>query len=191
MHLFFDICQGIGLACAVGIRPFGPALLTGALATGNLGVDFDHTKYAFLESPAFLIVLGVAAVALILLERRGGERPAGDAVFGFAFALGALLFGGSLADHHHASWPGLAGGIVCAAVAFIAVRSLLVRTRSRLDDEAAAALPVYAEALALAVAGLSVLLPPLGLVALAFLLALLVTGRRRGGEKYAGLRVLR
>lgn len=191
MHLFFDICQGIGLACAVGIRPFAPALLAGALAAGNAGIDFDGTKYAFLESPVFLIVLTVAVLAFLVLERRETARPAGDVVFGFAFALGALLFGGSLADHHHASWPGIAGGIACAAVAFFAIRALLVRTRARLDDEAAAALPVYAEGLGLVVAGLSILFPPLGLLVLAFLIALLITGQRREGGKFAGLRVLR
>lgn len=191
MHLFLDICQGIGLACAVGIRPFAPALLAGVLAAGNLGVDFDGTKYAFLESPVFLVVLAAAVAGFLVLERRESERPAGDVVFGFAFALGALLFAGTLADHHHASWPGVIAGIVCAAVAYLAIRALLIRTRARLDDDAAAALPVYAEGLGLVVAGLSVLLPPFGLVALAFLVALLITGRRREGGKFAGLRVLR
>ena len=35
--------QGIGLALAVGLRPFLPALLAGALARGDVGVDFDGT----------------------------------------------------------------------------------------------------------------------------------------------------
>ena len=50
MRLFLDICQGLGLGAAAGVRPFLPALLTGALASGDLGVDFDGTKYRFLES---------------------------------------------------------------------------------------------------------------------------------------------
>jgi hypothetical protein len=41
------------------------------------------------------------------------------------------------------------------------------------------------------VAGASVLFPPLALVAIGFLVALLVTGRRRSDQKYAGLRILR
>jgi hypothetical protein len=41
------------------------------------------------------------------------------------------------------------------------------------------------------VAGLSVLFPPLAIVAIGFLIALLVTGRRRTDQKYAGLRILR
>jgi hypothetical protein len=41
------------------------------------------------------------------------------------------------------------------------------------------------------VAGLSVALPPLAGVFLLFLAWLLITGRRREGRKFAGLRVLR
>jgi hypothetical protein len=37
----------------------------------------------------------------------------------------------------------------------------------------------------------AVLVPPLSIVAVGFLAWLLVGGRRRSGEKYAGLRVLR
>jgi hypothetical protein len=41
MKLVLDILQGMGLASATGLRPFLPALLAGALATEDLGVDFD------------------------------------------------------------------------------------------------------------------------------------------------------
>ncbi|MEY2536045.1 MAG: hypothetical protein QOF29_3955, partial [bacterium] len=61
----------------------------------------------------------------------------------------------------------------------------------RLDTEAAQALPIYAEGLAMVIAALSILLAPLSLVALAFFVWLLAGGRRREGEKYAGLRILR
>ena len=40
-------------------------------------------------------------------------------------------------------------------------------------------------------AGLSVLFPPLAILVIAGLIALLIGGRRRSGEKYAGLRILR
>lgn len=195
MHLFLDICQGIGLACAVGIRPFLPALLAGALAVGNLGVDFDHTSYHFLEEPWFLLVLVVGAALLVMAERRFGaetvERPPlGYVVAAASVVLAVLLFAGSLADRHEAQWPAIFG-VAIAAVAYTAIRSLLTRTRGRLDAAAAVALPAYAEATGLLAAGLSVALPPLGLVVLALLVALAVTGRRREGQKYAGLRILR
>ena len=70
-------------------------------------------------------------------------------------------------------------------------RSLFGRVRARLDSEAASALPLYAEGSALLGAGLSILLPPLSIVVVAALAWLLVGGRRRAGEKYAGLRILR
>jgi hypothetical protein len=196
VHLAFDILQGAGLAAGVGIRPFLPGLLAGVLAAANAGVDFDHTDYSFLESPVFLIALFLVLIAVALSERRmGGDRvdrgPIGAAVGGIALGLGALLFAGSLADHHHTAWPGLIGGVACAALAQAAARSLFSRTRARLDAAAAAALPVYAEAAGVAVAGLSVALPPLSIIALVFLAWLLLTGRRREGRKFAGLRVLR
>jgi hypothetical protein len=71
------------------------------------------------------------------------------------------------------------------------VRDLFTRTRARLDTEAAAALPVYAEGVAAVLAALSILIPPVSVIAVGFLVWLLLGGRRRGGEKYAGLRILR
>jgi hypothetical protein len=196
MHLAFDILQGAGLAAAVGIRPFLPGIVAGALAAGNAGVDFDHTSYSFLEAPWFLIVLAAALVAVGLAERRVGagrveSGPIGAAVGGIALGLGALLFAGSLADTHHTAWPGLIGGIACAALGQAAARSLFGRTRARLDAAAQAALPAYGEAAGVVVAGLSVALPPLAIVFLVFLAWLLITGRSREGRKFAGLRVLR
>jgi hypothetical protein len=41
------------------------------------------------------------------------------------------------------------------------------------------------------IAGLSVALPPLALLGIGFFGRLLARGRRREGEKYAGLRILR
>jgi hypothetical protein len=40
-------------------------------------------------------------------------------------------------------------------------------------------------------AALSILIPPVSILAIAFLIWLLAGGRRRSGEKYAGLRILR
>ena len=53
------------------------------------------------------------------------------------------------------------------------------------------ALPVYAEGAALGAAGVSILFPPLALFVIGALIWLLAGGRRREGEKYAGLRILR
>lgn len=196
MDLFLAICLGIGLALAVGMRPFLPALLIGALARGDAGIDFEGTDVAFLEQPAFLLALVIAVLVLVAADRRlGAERvrqgPLGAAVGGIELALGALMFGGALADDGYALWPGLIAGIACAALATAVVRSLYTRTSARLDADAARALPLYFLGAALALAGLTVLAPPVGLAGLAFFAWLFISQRRREGRKYAGLRILR
>lgn len=196
MTLFFAICLGIGLALAVGLRPLLPALLVGALARGDAGIDFEHTDVSFLEQPGFLLALVVGVIVLVVLERRiGAERveegPVGAAVAGIAIALGGLMFGGALADDGYALIPGLAAGVLCAALAQSAARGLLSRTRKRLDVDAARALPFYATGVALVLAGLVVLAPPLALPAFAFFVWLAIGQRRRADRKYAGLRILR
>src|SRR5947208_16136901 len=70
VHLAFDIFQGIGIAAAVGIRPFLPALAAGALAAGDVEIDFNGTHYSFLEHVPFLLVLLILAIALAVAERR-------------------------------------------------------------------------------------------------------------------------
>ena len=70
MHLAFDIFQGMGIAAAVGIRPFLPALAVGALAAGGVEIHFSGTDLSFLQSAPFLIAMGVAAAVLLVAERR-------------------------------------------------------------------------------------------------------------------------
>jgi len=196
VRLFLAICQGAGFSVGAGIRPFLPTLLVGVLARGNLGIDFGGTDYAFIESPWFLFALVAGLFATSLIERRAGpdaveSGPGGAALAGISLGLGAVLFAGALAAEGYTAWPGLPAGLICAGIAQAATRDLFARVRKRLDSSASAALPLYAEGAGAASAGLSVLAPPVGLVALAFVIWLLVTGRRREARKFAGLRILR
>jgi len=184
------------VAAAVRIRSFLPALVVAALAAGDVQIDFSKTHFSFVQAAPFLLGIAVLAILFALAERRFGHerlaRPPGAAILAVAgLVLGALLFAGSLARGHHAVWPGYIGGVVCAAIAILATRPLFARVRARLDAGAALALPLYAEGVAILLAALSVVAPPVGPVALALLLWLLVAGRRREGQKYAGLRILR
>jgi hypothetical protein len=197
VHLAFDIFQGIGIAAAIGIRPFLPSVAAGALAAGGVELHFDHTSYSFLQSAPFLLAMVIGAFLLVTLDRgpwglRLRSGPLAVALGVISLGLGGLFFAGSLVRDHHAAWPGWVGGVVCAAVGLAAARPFLSRLRSRLDDAAAAVgLPVIADGAALLVAVLSIVAPPLGVIALLGLLWLLYAGRGRSDAKYAGLRILR
>jgi uncharacterized membrane protein YgdD (TMEM256/DUF423 family) len=196
VHLVFDIFQGIGVAAAVGIRPFLPALGVGALAAGDVQIDFKHTDFSFLQGAPFLLVMVLGIVLVALAERRLPDQklergPIAVALAGAALVIGALLFAGSLCRGHYVTWPGFIGGVLCAAVGILATRPLLARVRGRLDATTAASLPLFVEGGALLAALLSVVAPPVGVVVLVLLLWLAIAGRGRGEQKYAGLRILR
>jgi hypothetical protein len=199
VHLVFDIFQGIGIAAAVGIRPFLPALVVGALAAGDVEIDFAHTGFSFLQKPVFLLIMVIGVVVLSALERRvsasptqtGQSRVVQLVLIAIALVIGALLFGGSIDRSHHPAVIGIIAGVICAGIGLAAAQPLLARVRVRLDKEAVGALPVIVEGAAAVGAGLSVVAPPLGLILLGALLWLLVAGRGRGEQKYAGLRILR
>jgi hypothetical protein len=193
MDFLLDLLQGVGIAAAIGIRPFLPVLLVGALASADLGLDFDGTDFAFLEEWQFLLaVVVLVAVSDIVGRRRGPDwRPLVYGTLALALGLGALMAAGSLADGDFVVWPGIVCGAAAAALGFAAAYSLLTRVRRRLDPQAQAALPLYGEGTAVGAAGLSVLFPPLALLIVGGLAWLLAGGKRREGEKYAGLRILR
>jgi hypothetical protein len=196
LHLAFYICTGIGIAAAAGIRPFLPTLAVGGLAAGDVNIHFNGTGYSFLQGAPFLLGMGVGAVLLLVLEvgprgERVDREPLVIAVGAIGAALGAMMFAGSLARGHYTSWPGLLGGVVCAAVAVFATRPVLRRARARLDAQGVGGLALYAEGAAVLLAALSVVAPPVGPVGLLFLIWLLVADRRRTDQKYAGLRILR
>jgi hypothetical protein len=201
MSLFLDIGTGAGLAAASGIRPVLPPLLAGALARGDVAIDFEGTDWSFLESPGFLLAVLALGVLMYGTERSGANFSSADgrpdrrvaSVLAGAtgLVLGALLFAGALADGGHGGWIGLLAGPPCAALAWLAVGGLVERARRRLEAGAAGLLTVYADVASLALAALAIFVPPLSFAALAGFVLLLLGGRRREGEKFAGLRVLR
>jgi hypothetical protein len=195
MHLAFDIFQGLGIAAAAGIRPFLPSLLVGALAAGDIQIDFKGTDYSFLQGAPFLLAVLVAACLLAVAEWRwralADRRPVVLALLVPSLGMGAILFAGALAQDEHTTWPGLVAGVACAVVGAAATVPLLRRARARLDAEAAGATALFADGAAIVVAGLSVLAPPVGVLAILALAWLWFSGRGRQPQKYAGLRILR
>jgi hypothetical protein len=203
MSLFLDIGTGAGLASATGVRPYLPPLLAGGLARGDIGIDFDGTDLWWLESPVFLAAVLALGFVGFLVERsaanraspdiggRAGRGPAEILSGLIGIALGTLLFAGALYDDGQPVWIGLAFGPVCAALAWLAVGGLVERVRARLAPDQAALVTAYADAAALILAAIAIFVPPLAFLAIPGFVVLLLGGRRREGEKYAGLRILR
>lgn len=203
--IFFYIGLGGGLAAACGLRPFLPLLLAGALASaGALGVSFGSGHFHFLQSGWWLLVVAItlalayaaqlgmhAAATAELRDGRLREGTFAAALEGISYGSGALLFAGTLDAHADAWWPGAIGGVAVAALAARAVAPIIARARLRLPDRPAReALSVYMDGASLLVAVVVALLHPLGYVVVALLAWVLVRGRARAGERYAGLRIL-
>ncbi len=192
MRYLLDILQAAGIGSATGIRPFLPALAAGALGRADAGVDFDGTSFAFLESPIFLAALVAGLIGSLILARVRPDDPRLiSALSGIGIGLGALYGAGSVDDRFSIWWPGLVVGGLSALLASAATASLIGRVRARLDAEARAALPVYEEGSGLVVCAACILFPPIAILVIGFFVWLLAGSRRRGREKYAGLRILR
>jgi Domain of unknown function (DUF4126) len=192
MSVFMDTTTGMGLSGATGVRPYLPPLLAAALARSDTGIDFDGTDWRFLESTWFMLAVLAIGVVAYLAERSEANRRSVELFSGVVgVILGAMLFAGALADGGSQAWPGLVGGVVCAALGWRAVGGLIERTRARLADGPAALLTAYADAVALLLTAIAIFVPPASILAIAGFVVLLFAGRRREGEKYAGLRVLR
>ena len=192
MKLLLDILQGLGLSQAAGIRPFLPALVAGGAARADVLIDFEGGPFAFMEDPWWLAALAAAAlIALILRNQVTRDAYLSAAFQGLAMGMGALLFCAVLSGDGYVWWPGIPAGLAGAWLSGTAVQDLFGRAATRLDEQAQAHLPVYAEALAVVLAALSVVAPPVALVSAGFFAWLIIGGRRRKGEKHAGLRVLR
>ena len=122
--------------------------------------------------------------------RTGSAGPAEILSGLIGVALGTLLFAGALLDNGQPSWIGLVFGPLCVVLAWVAVGGLVERVRARLEPDQAALVTAYADGAALILAGIAIFLPPLAYLAIPGFVVLL-GGRRREGEKYAGLRILR
>ncbi len=196
MELFLDITLGLGLALAAGIRPFLPLLAVAAFARADFRIDFSGTDYAVIQSPEFMLVVVLALIGVVVLQRKLGpasndEGPLGAAIGGAAIGAGALLFAGVLAADGYLAWPGIPAGIAAAALSQGATRNLVRRTRARLDEQAQHALTVYLDGVSILVTVLSVLVPPISIIFAIALAWIWLGGRRRDSAKYAGLRVLK
>jgi hypothetical protein len=133
--------------------------------------------------------IGIAIGALCGAPGASGGRGR-SALIAAAFVLG-VVGGGISASSDDISTAG--GAIAGAAGALLAcaVVSDVVAGAGRRGAGGAGGIGLMVVLAALVIAGLSILLGPLALIALAGLLWLAIARRRRSERKYEGLRVLR
>ena len=196
MDLAFDLLQASGIAAAIGIRPFLPVLLVGALATADLGIDFDGTDFSFLEQPP-LFAMSSAPPPRDLLGAPGRARGARvRPPWAAGLAAGATVAraaGHGLAGRPRRSHRGRRGGRGRRDGAGDRHRAPAVhpcaqpaRQGRRRDARPCGDSPPRRWRSR----ALSVLFPPLAaLVIAARSCSCSFGGQRREGEKYAGLRI--
>ena len=196
MDLFLAICQGLGLAIAIGIGGAVAALFASLMGSLEAGFEPDGTDFEFITATWFLITL-LAIVVLAVVAR--GRDAARIPVLLLLSAAGAIAFAASLAEEGETAWPGLVlGAIATFAAAVIALDVLegaIARAGSQGDAQKAAdaanTLQIGFVFGGMLIAALALFVPPASLVAAAALLVLALARRRRAGEKYEGLRSLR
>lgn len=133
--------------------------------------------------------LGLALALGMLAGAPGRKDAIGTALLVVAVVVGAAGFGWSLTQEDHPAWPGFVVGAPAAAFAFVVTRDVSAGAATRAEGAATTGIIIAVAALALA--GLSLVVPPISLLVLAGL-AWLAAGRRsRAGRKYEGLRTLR
>ena len=195
MDTTFDILQAIGLGLAFGLRPVLAPLVVAICAAVNLAVDFEGTPFEFLENPIVLAILAVVAVLGIV---ESGRAARGKGTFDargwlvLALVFGGLFGAGSVAEHSDSWFIGAIVGVIAAGLGWAATNPLVAGARKRLEGEPEASLilPAVVELIAVVTAFLSLVFPPLAVIALVAVLVLLVRGRKTAGESYAGLRTL-
>ena len=193
--LFLDIGQGVGLAAATGVRPFLPALLAGALARGDAGIDFEGTDFASWRA-GFL--LACWPLAVLVVRRTLGPEPARGRAARRASRRSAWCSARCCSPARSRTTATRAGradrrGAAARRSAWLrASAACFARARAGSTGGAAALLTAYAD-------GAGARRWPASrsscrrssFVRARASCVLLGAARRREGEKYAGLRILR
>lgn len=209
MDLVLAICQGLGLALAIGIGGPIAALFASMMASLEVGFDPDGTDYSFVTATWYLIAL-LAVVVIVVVAR--GRELARTPVLLLLAAIGAIAFAASLAEQGYAAWPGLIAGAIVAGVTATVAGEVLDGAIRRAkatgagrgglgrdagdgtttpEADAANALVVGFTVAGVIVAALALLVPPVSVIVALAIVAVALGRRRKSGEKYEGLRILR
>ena len=201
MSVFPDIGQGAGTSASTGFRPLLPPIVVGIMARADAGIDLNGTDFSWMESWVFIIALAALFIAGWFIDRsssnlmrRGGKDPEARPDYALLAAIcGALVFAASLAAGGDTTWPGIVAGALVAFVGYLGFSRLFMRANRRVAaaGDPGTVLGLGRDLLTIVVCVLVILVDVLGYVVLLVALALALNARRREGEKYEGLRVLR
>ena len=191
-----EICQGLGLALAVGIGGPIAALFIAMMGSLDAGIHPGGSDYDFLGATWFLVTLLALVVLAMLARSRPSLRYPTIAVLA---AIGAIVCAASFAENGDVAWPGLVIGAVATALAALVSYDVLEGAIGRAkgnepgskEADAANFLIVAFAAAGIVLAAVCLFVPPVSLLAVAALAYLAATRRRRADEKYEGLRILR
>lgn len=186
----FDILQALGIGLAFGLRPAVAPILVAIFASLGWGVDLDGTVVEFLGGSPAIVGLVVFAVIWIALDATSGRIN--QWVHLLVAVVFAAAFGAGVVDENSELWwPGALAGAAGAALAWAALTPILAGVRQRLagEQDAGLVLPAMTELAAVVTAFLSLIFPPLAVIA-ALACLVLIFRSRRGDQRYAGLRTL-
>ena len=171
------------------------------MARADAGIDLEGTDFSWMESWIFIGVLAALFIGAWLIDRsksnlmrRGGRDPEADPSYPLlCAAAGALVFTASLAAGDETAWPGLVGGALLGFVGYLAFARLFMRANRRLAaaGDPGTLLGLGRDSLTVGLCVLVILADVAGYLVVLAALVLLMTARRREGEKYEGLRILR
>lgn len=191
MDIFLAICQGLGLALAIGIGGMLAALLAAVLAHVGIGWELERTDFSWFASEWFVALLfGLNVLVFAFARSNVPRRTAFVLLLVLLSALGAVVFAASLAEEAAVWWPGFAAGALATAGAAALTESVLAGAAAR-AREAEATLTLIAAGTGLVLVVGSLFVPPLSLAVLIGLVVLATGRRRRSASKYEGLRSLR
>jgi hypothetical protein len=191
MDLFLAICQGAGLALAIGIGNPIAAPFVATMAHVGLGIDPEGTDLELLSSSGFVALLFVLGLGLLLLRNHSAARLP---LLAFAALSGALAFGASLAEEGSSIVPGILAGAFLAVGAAMLSGAVLGgaerRARTGGDGGPGGLVAIFA-LVGVAAALMALFVPPTAIAVAVALLVLAAGRRRRAAQKYEGLRILR
>jgi hypothetical protein len=133
--------------------------------------------------------LGLALAAGAFAGASGRRGAIGLLLLAAAIVGGAVLFGISLEEEDYDAYPGWPIGALLAGFAFVVVRAIAEGAAERAEGAGFTGALIALAALVLA--GLSLVIPPVAILAALALAWLWVQRRERAQRKYEGLRSLR